>query len=31
MERYFIDGKARVVRRNRFTPEQIRQFHQNSA
>jgi hypothetical protein len=27
----FLRGKARVVKLNRFTPEQIRQFHQQSA
>ena len=27
----FLRGKARVVKLNRFTPEQIRQFHKKSA
>jgi hypothetical protein len=27
----FLAGKARVVRLNRFTPEQIRDFHKKSA
>ena len=27
----FLQGKARVVKLNRFTPEQIREFHKKSA
>ncbi|MGE5189433.1 MAG: hypothetical protein ACM3NF_05195 [Gemmatimonadota bacterium] len=27
----FLRGKARVVKLNRFTPEQIKSFHQKSA
>jgi hypothetical protein len=27
----FLRGKARVVKLNRFTPEQIREFHKKSA
>lgn len=27
----FLRGKARVVKLNKFTPEQIRKFHQKSA
>lgn len=27
----FLAGKARVVKLNRFTPEQIREFHRKSA
>lgn len=27
----FLGGKARVVKLNRFTPEQIRDFHRKSA
>jgi len=27
----FLRGKARVVKLNRFTPEQVRQFHKKSA
>jgi len=27
----FLQGKARVVKLNRFTPEQIREFHRKSA
>ena len=27
----FLRGKARVVRLNRFTPEQIREFHRKTA
>jgi hypothetical protein len=27
----FLEGKARVVKLNKFTPEQIREFHKKSA
>ena len=27
----FLEGKARVVKLNKFTPEQIRDFHRKSA
>jgi hypothetical protein len=27
----FLNGKARVVKLNRFTPEQIREFHKKTA
>ena len=27
----FLEGKARVVKLNRFTPEQIREFHKKTA